>query len=226
MSGHPDADLGVYVLGVLPGDESTRLRLHLETCARCRARLGELEGTSELLSAARLAPESPPGLLEAALATLPARRADADGGGVAGGGGGVDGDFVLGHPDETAEASHRRRALVLMAVVAASLTCAAFAWVLTPGTGGGSGEVPLTALDSTSSGTVRALVDNAGTALVIHATGLATGSYTVELDGLAAGSFRSTEATVDVELHTAASSGHLEVTREPDSVTVLVGDLP
>lgn len=222
MSGHPDSDLGVYVLGVLPGDESTRLRLHLETCARCRARLGELEGTSELLSAARLAPEAPPGLIEAALATLPARRTD-DGSGASARGGGVGGDFVLGRPDVPVRASHRKRTRILVAVVTVSLACMAFALAFTPGD---EPAIPLTALDSTSSGTVRTSVDDVGTDLLIRATGLATGSYNVALDGQPAGSFRSTDATVEVELHTAASSGHLEVTRGPDAVPVLEADLP
>lgn len=230
MTGHPEADLGVYVLGVLPGEASTRLRLHLEGCAACRARVGDLEGTSELLSAARLAPEAPPGLVETALASLPPRNTDTERASAAAAAGagaranGVDGDFVLGRTDAPVRASPRRRALTVALIGAALLVCAASAWALRPGAG--EAAIPLTAHDGTASGTVRAIVDDAGADLLLHAAGLATGSYSVELDGRPAGSFRSGDGVADVELHAAASSGRLEVRRDPDTALVLEADLP
>jgi len=73
---HPTADLGIYVLEALPSPESTRLRQHLESCVDCRRRVDELEGLSELIAAARLVPEPPPGLAEMVLATLPPQSAN------------------------------------------------------------------------------------------------------------------------------------------------------
>jgi hypothetical protein len=71
---HPTVDLGVYALGVLPPDEENRLRKHLHNCTICRLRLDDLEGISELLSAARIAPRPDPSIADIVLTSLPPQR--------------------------------------------------------------------------------------------------------------------------------------------------------
>lgn len=221
MSGHPEADLGVYVLGVLPGPDSTRLRLHLETCPPCRARVDELEGIGELLSAARLVPDPPAGLLESALATLPPRRPRAEDGR----GSTPTGDFVLRPPEReraSVRAARRRLAVcVVAALVVAGLV--ALTWALVAG--GSDRSVQLTAGDGAARGVVRVGRDGAGATLALHATGLAAADYVAELDSRPAGSFRVTDGTAVVDLHSSAVSGRFAVRRQPDGAVVLEADL-
>lgn len=221
MAGHPETDLGVYVLGVLPGAESTRLRLHLETCPSCRARVDELEGISELLSAARLVADPPPGLVEESLASLPARRAPVvspltappDG---------RDGDFVVVAAEGPRRRPHRAK-MAVAGVGVAVISCAALAWVLAPE---GQDAIELAPQDPTSQATLTVESDGTGIDLTLHATGLAAGDYTVEVGDHPAGSFRAVGGDADVELHTAATAGHLVVRRDSDGTVVLEGDLP
>jgi len=220
VSAHPDSDLGVYVLGVLPASDSTRLRMHLETCAACRARVDELEGISELLSAARLVPDAPAGLVEAALASLPPRRPSgsaADGGAA--------GDFVVGPtPRPTAPSGGvRRRVLVAAAATLVVVTCAALAWLLTSADSARS--VTLVPAGATARGVVRVDSDGTGAGISLHATGLAAGEYESDLDGHPAGSFYVTDGVADVELHTSAVSGRFVVRHVPDGSVVFEADL-
>jgi putative zinc finger protein len=49
---HVHEDLGAYVLGALPEDESAAVHAHLEGCAECRARHEEIAGLPGLLNLA------------------------------------------------------------------------------------------------------------------------------------------------------------------------------
>jgi len=72
--GHPTHKLGIYALGGLsPADEQTTRR-HLENCSLCRAQISDLEGVAELLSAAELVPDIPPGLAARILTTHPPQK--------------------------------------------------------------------------------------------------------------------------------------------------------
>lgn len=225
MDAHPETDLGVYVLGVLPGPESTTLRQHLETCAACRARVDELEGIGELLAAARLVPDPPPGLVETALAALPARRPPKDTRPTGPGGGAVGGDFVVTPHDDGKKLGRRRRQLA--ATVAAGATVvggAALAWVLVRSAA--DTTVELESRAAPAHGRLRVDRDETGSALVLHAAGLAAGDYVAELDGAPAGSFRVSDGVADVGLHADAAAGHFVVRREGDGSSVLEADLP
>lgn len=215
MSAHPEADLGVYVLGVLPGPEETRLRLHLETCASCRVRVDELEGIGELLSAARLVPDPPAGLVESALASLPPRRPRAEDGAAPA----ARGDFVVTPP----ERAKRRQGVVAAVAGVVVVVVAALTWALLAS--GGDRTVQLVAGDATARGVVRVGHGGAGTMLALHATGLAAADYEAELDGRPAGSFRVTDGAATVDLHASAASGHFTVRRQPDGAVVLEADL-
>lgn len=225
MDGHPETDLGVYVLGVLPGAESTRLRLHLETCAACRTRVGELEGISELLSAARLVPDPPPGLVETALASLPPRRPPDDPRPPAPGGGTVGGDFVVvAHDAGRGRRRRRRRLAAVAAATAAVVGGAALAWALL--VTAVDTTIELESPTATVRGRLRVDRDGAGSTLVLRAAGLAAGEYAAALDGAPAGSFRVSDGVADVDLHAAASTGRFVVRRDADGSTVLEADVP
>jgi hypothetical protein len=52
MSAHIREELGAFVLGALPEDQSAAVRAHLERCAECRARHEEIAGLPGLLDVA------------------------------------------------------------------------------------------------------------------------------------------------------------------------------
>ena len=110
------------------------------------------------------------------------------------------------------------------AAVATLVAAAALAWALAA-TGPGT-TVELTPNDQTTRADLTVSGDGAGSALAQHASGLAAGAYTSELDTSPAGSFRVSGGYVDVDLHAAAATRHFVVRRESDGAIVLEADLP
>lgn len=231
MSDHPTEALGGYLLGVLPVGDEPGVRRHLEDCEACRIRVNDLEGISELLAAARLVPEEAPRLAPHILATLP-RPGQA---------------FALGRSeqpppgarqdppaddsarDRSANGHHRLRrrtaviasaVIVIAAVVAAAILHA-----------GNSDKLPAVTLSPSGTDAVgRATFGRsaAGTEMLLEVRALPPGVYEVTVDDgvtvLPAGGFSVDSAgTATVTLHTAATSGELQISEsDGDSHSVLL----
>jgi hypothetical protein len=213
-----DDDVGPYLLGAASGEDATDFRRHLEGCPPCRERCADFEGLAELLDAAALAAEPPPGLVESVLADVPAgtdapagaptqTRREAT----------PPDDFLYAperaYPKRRAARTVGRVALFLLAgMIGAAMLFAALQI--------SSARTPTVAFDAVAPGATgtAAVAPNAfGNAVTVDARGLRPGRYDVVVttdDGRAigAGTFNvGDDGTARVRLQTAAVSGILEI---------------
>lgn len=211
-------EVGPYLLGAATGDAATDFRRHLESCSACRDRCAQLDGLAELLDAARLAADPPPGLVESVLAEVPAapgnpagtpRRAarrtpQQD-------------DFVFTPEHDRPRRGTARKLRTALALLLAGAVGAALLFAALRISSERTPTVAFEAVGAGASGTAAVTPNASGNAVTVDARGLRPGRYDAVVttpDGRAvgAGTFNVGEdGTVRVRLQTAAVSGILEI---------------
>lgn len=173
--------LGAFALGQLSAGEAAEVERHLASCAECRGELAELAPAAAVLREARSGhPDTPPPWLE---------------------------ERLLGSVREERSRARRtslaRRALACAAAVVALAGAGAVGSWLDPEPPAGAPREPVSvAVSAPGVQAEAALITHTwGTELVLRATGVPAGAYTVSMldaagEAVAAGSFLGTEDRV------------------------------